>query len=104
MFLDLSRADVLCMLVFLALLVAWRSRRGAVVLVVGRARPARRAREREGRNMASLPATERASAPLRRKLIFFWYNKFGSQYNNIFIVQQLLEYFDKTTMPADTAL
>jgi hypothetical protein len=35
---------------------------------------------------------------------FFLYNKFGSQYNNIFIVKQLLEYFDKTTMPADTAL
>ena len=62
-FLDLSRADVLCMLVFLALLVAWRSRRGAVVLVVGRARPARRAREREGHNIPSLRVTGFRSAP-----------------------------------------
>ena len=40
----------------------------------------------------------------KQKLIFFLYNEFGLQYNNIFIVQQLLEYFDKTTMPTDTAL
>ena len=69
------------------------------------AQPAGSRRPR-GRASTASAASSRARGEQhpKQKLIFFLYNEFGSQYNNIFIVQQLLEYFDKTTMPADTAL